>query len=85
MDRILPQRKGRAAPFPVLPPVKTTGDIVNALASLTEAVTSGQISTEEALQLSGVLEVQRKAIEQQVMEAQMATFEAELEARFPKK
>jgi hypothetical protein len=74
VDRLEPPRKGRAAPFP-LPSVKTTGDIVNALAAVTAATAAGTISPDEALQLAGVLEVQRKAIEQQELEVRIAAME----------
>jgi hypothetical protein len=84
VDRVEPPRRGSPVRFP-LPPVKTTADVVNALAAVAAAIAAGQLSPTEAVEVAGVVELQRKAIEQQVMEAQMAKFEAELEARFPKK
>jgi hypothetical protein len=57
-------------------PAKTTSDIVNTLAAITDAITSGQLSPDEALQLAGVIEVQRKAIEQQEVEVRLQALEA---------
>jgi hypothetical protein len=78
VDRLEPPRKGRAAPFP-LPEIKTTGDVVKALATVTAAVAAGQISPDEALQLAGVIEVQRKAIETQELETRLHALERKFE------
>jgi hypothetical protein len=77
IDRIEPPRKGRAAPF-ALPAIKTTGDVVTALAAVTAALAAGQISPDEALQLANVVELQRRAIETQEHETRLR----ELEKRF---
>jgi hypothetical protein len=80
LERILPPRKGRAVPFP-MPPIKTTGDIVAAQAGITDAVVAGQISADEAHQLAGVLELQRKAIEQQEIEVRLREIEKQVQAK----
>jgi hypothetical protein len=74
MDRISPPRKGRAAPFP-LPPVKTTADVVSALAAVTAAVSGGRISPAEAVEIASVVELQRRAIETQELETRLHALE----------
>jgi hypothetical protein len=75
MDRISPPRKGRAAPFP-LPPIKTAADVVSALAAVTAAVSGGRISPAEAVEIASVIELQRRAIEMQDVEARLHALEA---------
>jgi hypothetical protein len=73
-DRIDPPRKGRAVRFP-LAPIKTTGDVVAALAAITEAMSTGQLSPAEAAEVAGVVELQRRAIETQEIEVRLHALE----------
>ncbi|MDH2353480.1 DUF5681 domain-containing protein [Bradyrhizobium sp. SSUT112] len=77
VDRIEPPRKGRAAPFPLpLPPIKTTGDVVVAMEAVTSAMAAGQLSPAEAVEISAVVELQRRAIETQDVENRLHALEA---------
>jgi hypothetical protein len=73
-DRIDPPRKGRAVRFR-LPPIKTTGDVVAALASVTAAMSRGQLSPDEAVEVASVIDLQRRAIELQDVEARLKGLE----------
>jgi hypothetical protein len=79
LDRIVPPRKGRAVLFP-LPPIKTTGDVVSALAAITAAMSGGQLSPAEALEVSSVVELQRRAIETQEIEVRLHALEERLKS-----
>lgn len=74
MDRIAPVRKGRRVQF-ALPPIKTTADVLVALAAITTAVSCGQLSPAEGLEVAGVVELSRRAIEQQELEVRIRTME----------
>jgi hypothetical protein len=75
MERIAPVRRGRRVHF-TLPPIANTGDVVGALAAIAAAVSGGQISPAEAVEVAGVVELQRKAIETQEIEARLRAMEA---------
>jgi hypothetical protein len=77
VDRTEPPRRGSPVKFP-LPPIKTAGDIVSALAAVAAAMAVGKISTAEALEVAGVIELSRRAIETQEIETGMQ----ELEGKF---
>jgi hypothetical protein len=79
LERVAPVRKGRPVAIS-LPPIKTTGDVIAALEAVTAAMSAGQLSPTEALEVAGVIELQRRAIELNDVERRLA----ELEARFPK-
>jgi hypothetical protein len=74
LDRVVPLRKGRPVQFP-LPPMKTTGDVVAALEAVTAAMASGELSPAEAVEVSAVIELQRRAIETAGIEARLAQLE----------
>jgi hypothetical protein len=78
------ERKGRPVPF-ALPAMKTPGDIVSALAAVTEAVAAGHLTPDEAAQLSGVLETQRRALETVEHEARLVAIETRMGADDDKK
>jgi predicted aspartyl protease len=67
-ERVAPPRKGCPVAI-ALPDVKTSADVVAALAVIVAAVAGGVISMEEAQALAVVLESQRKAIETVTLEA----------------
>ena len=68
LERLAPPRKGRLMKFR-MPPIKTSGDVVEALDAVVRAVASGIISAEEAQSLAGLLETQRRAIDSVELEA----------------
>ncbi|MBP2159551.1 MULTISPECIES: DUF5681 domain-containing protein [Asticcacaulis] len=74
MDRLAPPRKGRTVTFDI-PGVDTSRDIVKALQALMSAVAGGEVTPEEAVSISSVLEVKRKAIETIELEARLAKLE----------
>lgn len=74
LDRVAPVRKGSTVEI-ALPDVKTSSDIVAAMAALMAAVVGGKISPEEAQSMAAVLEINRKAIEQHELEARIARLE----------
>ena len=74
LDRVSPVRRGRAAPF-ALPEIKTTSDIVAAMAAVTKAMASGWLSPGEAGEVAGVVALMRKSIETNEIETRLAQLE----------
>jgi len=74
VDRVEPPRKGRAAPF-ALPAIKSAADVVGALEAVTAAMAVGRISPAEAVEIAGVVELQRRAIETVEIERRIAAME----------
>ena len=79
MRRLWPERRGRPVEFE-LPSMQAAADIVSALATVTEAVASAELSPEEGHSMAAILEVHRKAIETTELETRLAVMEAKLEA-----
>jgi hypothetical protein len=75
LDRIEPPRKGRAARF-ALPPIATTSDVLTALAAVTAAMAAGLVSPQEAVEIASVVELSRRAIENQELETRLNALEA---------
>lgn len=75
LDRMWPARKGRAVTLD-LPALTTAGDVTLALSATIAAMAEGTLSPEEASTVAGVLEVQRRAIETEALEARLAALEA---------
>ncbi|MDE2318957.1 MAG: hypothetical protein KGK02_04575 [Rhodospirillales bacterium] len=75
LRRIWPETKGRPVHVD-LPAVADAGGIVEAMAAITRAAAEGEITTEEASALAGLVEAQRKAIETAELEARIAALEA---------
>lgn len=59
-----------------LPTVETTADIMAALSAVLSSVADGTLTPDEGTALSGILEIKRKAIESQILEARIAALEA---------
>ncbi|MCP1905068.1 hypothetical protein ACVIHI_002576 [Bradyrhizobium sp. USDA 4524] len=74
LDRIMPPRRGRTVRFP-LPKLETPADVVSALATVTKAMAAGQLSPAEAVEVAGVIEMQRRAIETQQLETRLHALE----------
>jgi len=77
LDRIAPARRGRPVRFK-LPKVESPAGIVAALAAVTKAMASGELSPAEAVEIAGVVELQRKAIETAEIETRLAALEERL-------
>lgn len=78
LSRIWPAKKGRPVRLD-LPAIKTAPDILAALAAVVDATGKGEITTDEATAVAGVLELKRRAIETVEIEARLARLEAEKE------
>lgn len=74
LDRVMPMRKGRPVVFE-LPAMNSAADVVSTLATVTAAMASGQISPAEAVEISAVIEVGRRAIELQDVETRIHALE----------
>ena len=75
LKRIWPEQKGRPVVLD-LPRVTEAAHVVEALAEITNAAARGEITPDEAQALAGLVEVQRRAIETQELEARIAALEA---------
>lgn len=79
LDRIAPARKGRAVSF-TLPPVTNAGDLAMANAAVLAALSAGEITTDEATDVSKVLDLMGGAFERRDLEARIAALEAEVKS-----
>lgn len=75
LDRIAPPPKGRRVSLD-LPTIGTAADVTRALSAAVQAAAAGEITLDEAGQVAGLLEAQRKAIETADLEARLAALEA---------
>ena len=73
-DRIEPFRKGAPVRF-ALPPLVTVADVVAAQNAITAAMSAGTLTPSEALEVAGVVELQRRAIETQEIETRLHALE----------
>ena len=78
LARCWPPRRGRPIRFE-MPRLITPGDVVAAIAAITEQVSSGQLSPEEGEAICGMIEGFRQALETQALEARIAALEAQRE------
>jgi hypothetical protein len=74
VDRLEPPRKGSPVKFP-LPPIVTPADVVTAQAVITAAMSAGVLSPAEAVEVSAVVELGRRAIETEKLETRIRTME----------
>lgn len=74
LARTWPRRRGARIKVE-LPAADSAGGVVQAQAALIAAVAEGQLSAEEAISISTLLENQRRAIETHDLEARIAAFE----------
>jgi hypothetical protein len=75
LSRIWPTKKGRPVRLD-LPAIKTAPDVLAALSAVVEATGKGDITTDEAAAVAGVLELKRRAIEIVEIEARLARLES---------
>jgi hypothetical protein len=80
LERLAPRRNGRPVDFQI-PAIKQTQDIVAAMAAVTTAVNSGDLTAEEAGHLVHVLEVHVKAIEAYDLAIRLERLEAQMKPR----
>jgi hypothetical protein len=74
LDRISPIRKGRPISFD-LPEARTANDVVAALAAVANAMAVGVLTPDEAVMVSNVLEIRRRAIETVELEKRIIALE----------
>ncbi len=74
LERISPLRKGRPVCLD-LPTVQTASDIAAAMAALTAAMASGEVTPDEAATVASVFEVRRKALETEELEKRLLALE----------
>jgi len=77
LERLAPRRNGRPVDFQ-MPAIKQTQDLVAAMAAITTAVNSGNLTAEEAGHLVHVLEVHVKAIEAYDLAARLDRLETRM-------
>lgn len=78
VDRTEPPRRGSPVKFP-LPPIVTVADVVAAQAAITAAMAAGQLTPSEAQEVSGVVELSRRALETQEIEARLHVLEGKFQ------
>lgn len=74
LARIWPTRRGRPVRID-LPAIDTAADVSRALAALLVGVGEGTITPDEATAVAGLLDLQRRAIETQNLEARIVALE----------
>jgi hypothetical protein len=75
LDRIVPPRRDRPVYF-TIPVLNSAADATKAMAAITSAVASGELTPIEAAQLSCVIETYVKAIEATEIERRLQALEA---------
>lgn len=80
LSRVWQPRRGRGVKF-TMPAISTPGDVVAAIAGITQQVAAGELSLEEGAMAVNMLEALRKAIETQELEARISALEEERERR----
>jgi len=79
-ERLVPLRKGRSIRFKS-PPIKSTHDAVQALASILDGLSKGELTSCEAADAAGVIEIYRRTVETNEFEARLAALEKANEGR----
>ena len=80
LDRIAPARKGRPIRFD-LPEARTATDVSAALAAVVGAMAAGELTPDEASMVANVLEIRRKSLETQDLEARLSILETRADAQ----
>jgi Family of unknown function (DUF5681) len=74
VDRTEPPRRGSPVKF-ALPDIVTIADVVAAQRAITVAMSKGRLTPAEAVEVSGVVELARRALETSQLEARLAAIE----------
>jgi hypothetical protein len=77
MDRLIPQRRGRALEIE-LPPINHAQDIAPAIAAITDGLNNGKLTPEEASDLTGLLEGYGRAITTNDLAIRLEQLEAQM-------
>jgi hypothetical protein len=76
LERIAPPRRDAPVPF-ALAPMNSAADAAAAMASILDAVASGDVTPGEGSSLAALVEQYRKTLETTELEARIATLEAQ--------
>tara|TARA_B100000315_G_C14532625_1_gene566970 strand:+ start:851 stop:1276 length:426 start_codon:yes stop_codon:yes gene_type:complete len=74
LERICPPRKDRLISFE-MPSIKVASDMVQAIGATLEAVSNRDITPSEGRELAAMIEIQRRAIETEELEARITKLE----------
>lgn len=74
LERVCPVRRGRPVRF-ALPPLDGAGDLPKALGAVLTAVADGDVTPDEAVALSQVVEARRRALETEELETRISALE----------
>jgi hypothetical protein len=74
LERIAPVRRGRPVCF-ALPPLDAAADLSGALGAVLAAVASGELTTDEASSLAGIIEMRRRSLELVELEQRIGALE----------
>ncbi len=74
LDRLVPVRKSRPIKL-ALPKIEKAADVASAMSALVQAVTEGDIDTDEGTALAGIIEIKRRSIETVDIEQRLAALE----------
>jgi hypothetical protein len=74
LERIAPVRKGRPE-YLDLPTVRSAADIAAAMAALTAAMASGEVTPDEAVTVASIFEMRRKALETEELSLRLEALE----------
>jgi translation elongation factor EF-Tu-like GTPase len=80
LDRIAPPRRGSPVSFN-LPTIETAADISKALGAVMASVTCGELTPDEAIAISGLIETRRKVIETRELETRVIALEQAAQER----
>ena len=75
LDRLLPPRRARAAPFPLPAKVETAQDAVEASSLVLAAMSAGELSPDQAATVMAVVASHVRLVETAVLEARVAALE----------
>ena len=76
LERLVPPARERLVALPYLPDTATAAGVSEAQQTILQAVTDGEITPGEGATLAGIVEVRRRALETQELEARIAMLEA---------
>lgn len=75
MERILPTRRGRPVTLPDMPKITSVADVPAVVASIMEAVAVGDLTADEASDLTAIMDRYVKAVEATEHEARLKALE----------
>lgn len=74
VERLIPVRRGRPVTF-AMPKLKTASDVGDAISAIAAAMSTGELTPDEAGSVAAVVELRRKAIETTELEKRIIALE----------